>query len=529
VLVEERESGVTGSIESLLAQEVGALADLVHLQALARPKKPAFIRGEERLDHAELDELMDRIAAGLQRDGVMPGDTIAIAAATSIEYAAIFLAAARAGASVAPLPPGSTADSLAMMLADCAARHLFLDEGVAETLAAATRPIHARRVALDGSAAGQRFTDWLPDAERLAPVPFRPEGAFNVIYSSGTTGTPKGIVQSHRMRWSHAQRGTLFGYGPESVTLISTPLYSNTTLVSFLPGVCLGGTVVLMPRFDPAGYLRLAQEHRATHTMLVPVQYQRLLDHAEFDRFDLSSFRLKFCTSAPFSPELKARVLERWPGGLIEFFGMTEGGGSTMLLAHVNRDKLHTVGQPLPGNDIRILDEEGSEVPAGGVGEIVGHSPLAMMTGYHGKPEATAAAEWRDPTGKRFFRTGDLGRFDADGFLTVIGRKKDMIISGGFNVYPIDLESILAAHPAVREAAVIGAPSRRWGETPVAFVVLADESVAAAEDLRRWANERLGKTQRIAQLHIVESLPRNQIGKVLKRELRDRFRDEPLD
>jgi long-chain acyl-CoA synthetase len=279
-----------------------------------------------------------------------------------------------------------------------------------------------------------------------------------------------------------------------------------------------------MPKFDALCYLQLAERIRATHTMLVPVQYQRLMAHARFDEFDLSSFRMKFCTSAPFSAALKADVLKRWPGGLVEFYGMTEGGGTCLLEAHAHPDKLHTVGRPAPGTDMRLIDEAGCELPAGVAdtpGEVVGHSP-GMMVGYHRRPEATREAEWFDASGKRFIRTGDIGRFDADGFLILLDRRKDMIISGGFNIYPSDLEAQLREHPAVAEAAVVGVPSAQWGETPVAFVVQRAGHAEPAEALREWFNQRVGKTQRLAALHLVDELPRSAIGKVLKRELRER-------
>lgn len=293
---------------------------------------------------------------------------------------------------------------------------------------------------------------------------------FNIIYSSGTTGEPKGIVQSHGMRWAYATRAKRFGYGPDTMTLLSTPLYSNTTLVVFFPTLSFGGTVVLMPKFEAKRWLELAQQHRVTHAMLVPVQYERLLARAEFETTDLSSFRYKFCTSAPFRTEVKAEVLRRWPGGLVEFYGMTEGGGSCILEAHLHPDKLHTVGRPAPGHEIRLIDEEGREVAEGEAGEVVGRSP-GMMTGYHGRPEATREAEWFDAHGARFIRTGDVGRFDTDGFLQLVDRRKDVIISGGFNIYPSDLEATLRGHADVADVAVVGVPSRQWGETPVAFVV----------------------------------------------------------
>ena len=322
------------------------------------------------------------------------------------------------------------------------------------------------------------------------------------------------------MRWPHNHLGDPPGLGPDAVTMISTPLYSNTTLVSLLPTLAGGGTAVLMPSFDARRFLELSERTRATHAMLVPVQYRRILDVPDFDRFDLSSYRMKYATSAPFATELKAEVLRRWPGGLIEYYGMTEGGGSCALVAHQHPDKLGTVGKPMPGHDVRVIDDAGRELPRGETGELVGRS-AAMMTGYHRQPGQTAAAEWTSPAGERYIRTGDLGRIDADGFVTLIGRKKEMIISGGINIYPVDLEAVLLEHPAVREAAVIGAASAAWGETPVGFVTLSVE--VTGESLRDWANERLGKMQRLSEVRVVDELPRSAIGKVLKRELQDRL------
>jgi long-chain acyl-CoA synthetase len=370
---------------------------------------------------------------------------------------------------------------------------------------------------------GLAMQAWLAPVGQLpVPVALAPGAPFNIIYSSGTTGEPKGIVQSHGMRWAHVRRGSAYHYSPASVTVLSTPLYSNTTLVVFFPTLGFGGCVVLMPRFDAKGYLQLAQTHRATHTMLVPVQYQRLMAQPDFDNYDLSSFQVKFSTSAPFDAALKADVLRRWPGGLVEFYGMTEGGGTCILEAHAWPAKLHTVGRPAEGHDIRLIDDEGVELPPGEAGEVVGHS-AGMMTGYYGRPEKTREAEWFDPQGKRFIRTGDVGRFDADGFLTLFDRKKDMIISGGFNVYPSDLEAVLLQHAGVQEAAVVGMPSVQWGETPVAFVVRKAGDQSTAQDLLDWVSARVGKTQRLAAVHLIDELPRSAIGKVLKRELRDQL------
>jgi long-chain acyl-CoA synthetase len=454
----------------------------------------------------------------LQRDGVRPGDAIAICAHSSPRYAAVFLGALRAGVAVAPLAPSVTAEQFASMLRDSQAKLLFADAAAQPLL----QGVDTRTIALDTSIDGSALDAWLaPTGAQPAPVQLQPAWPFNIIYSSGTTGTPKGIVQSHGMRWTHVMRGATYGYGPQTVTLLSTPLYSNTTLVVFLPSIAYGGTVHLMAKFDAAAYLALAEKQRVTHTMLVPVQYQRLMARPDFDRYDLKSFHMKFCTSAPFNAALKADVLKRWPGGLVEFYGMTEGGGSCILNAHEFPDKLHTVGRPIEGHDIRLIDEQGVEVPKGEAGEVVGHS-AGMMIGYHGQPEKTREAEWYDATGKRFIRTGDIGRFDADGFLILFDRRKDMVISGGFNIYPSDLEGVLREHAAVAEVAVVGVPSEQWGETPVAYVVRKAGDGSSAAEVLQWFNQRVGKTQRLSDLHFIDELPRSAIGKVLKRELRDR-------
>ena len=511
--------------------DFNTVAALIHQHALQSPLHNALVEGSRAMPYGELDSMMDRVARALQRDGIQSGDAIAICANSSIEYAAVFLGALRAGVVVAPLAPSSTPASLARMVDDAQARLVFTDAASAELLSNVPAA-NAALVALDDSAVAKRLSDWLAapqgapnaaaDASPAVVVKVMPDWPFNIIYSSGTTGEPKGIVQSHGMRWMHVRRGNLLGYDASTVMLVSTPLYSNTTLVVFFPTLAFGGSVVLMPKFEAAAYLKLAQASHATHTMLVPVQYQRLMARPDFGEYDLSSFKFKFSTSAPFSAALKADVVARWPGALVEFYGMTEGGGSFILDAHLHPGKLHTVGRPSEGHDIRLIDEQGVEVPPGEAGEIVGHSP-GMMTGYHRQPEKTREAEWFDATGKRFIRTGDIGRFDSDGFLTLFDRKKDMIISGGFNIYPSDLESVLREHPAVLEAAVVGVPSEQWGESPVAFVVLRPDQPMPAAALLAWFNERVGKIQRASDLRLMDELPRSAIGKVLKRELRDRY------
>jgi acyl-CoA synthetase (AMP-forming)/AMP-acid ligase II len=499
----------------ILSQPFGTLPDLIAAHARERGDRTAIVHGKRGIDYSSLDRAMDAVAAALQARGVGARAAVALVGGISIEYACAFLGALRAGAVPAPIAPSSTGDQMAAMIADCGAQVLFLDATAAETLG--DRPTDIARVALDDSSAGMHFFDFARQHHQPLPVAIEPDWPFNIIYSSGTTGTPKGIVQPHKMRWAHIAPNAGFA---DAVTMIATPLYSNTTLVSFAPTLAWGGTVVLLTKFDAHQFLEAAEKNRATHAMLVPVQYQRIMELEDFDRFDLTSFQMKACTSAPFSSKLKADVLARWPGLLVEFYGMTEGGGTCVLVANQFPDKLHTVGVPVPGCDIRLIDEEGHEVAQGEPGEVVGRS-AAMMSGYHGRTEATTDAEWFDAAGNRYIRHGDIGRFDEDGFLILMDRKKDLIISGGFNIYPSDIEAELIKHPAVRDCAVVGVPSAAWGESPVGFYVPADDSLA--DELLGEVNGRLGRTQRLAALVAVASLPRSPIGKVLKRELRDRY------
>jgi acyl-CoA synthetase (AMP-forming)/AMP-acid ligase II len=503
---------------ALLAADFATLPDLVRAHAAERPGDIAVADPDSRITWGAFDALVDRIAARLQQDGVGRGSATALAGLNSVAQVAVLIATLRVGAIAGLITSTATGEQMAAMIVDSGAMHLFLDAGAAESLAGQSYGSPSA-IAMDDSAAGEALSAWMaPEGAKPSPHSIEPTDGFNIIYSSGTTGTPKGIVHSHAMRWQHIQRGVP-AYGPSAVTILSTPLYSNTTMACFLPTMGSGGASVFMKKFSALGFLELAQREAATNTMLVPVQYRRIMALPEFDRFDLSAFKMKYCTSAPFAATLKADVVKRWPGGLVEIYGLTEGGGTCLLMAHEFPDKLHTVGRPVPGHDMRVVDEEGNELPSGSVGEIVGASP-AMMTGYNNRPDATKAMHWYDAGGKLFYKHGDIGRFDEDGFLQLMDRAKDMIISGGFNIYPSDLEAVLLAVPGVVEAAVVGVPSEEWGETPVGFVVL-QGGVDTAEVLAA-ANAKVGKTQRLNRLVEVDELPRSPIGKVLKRELRDR-------
>jgi acyl-CoA synthetase (AMP-forming)/AMP-acid ligase II len=518
-----------GTIE-YLKQPFGQLAWLINAHALNQPDRIALDDGEEKLTWAEAAALVNRIAAQLQAEGLGKGQAVSILGTTTVRYALVYLAAIIAGGCAAPLTTSATPQQLAAMMADSGAGHLFIDHikwaELADSGVGLPALRHVMIDAADESAGAPFLLDWMAN-EGVAPteVVTGPEDPYNIIYSSGTTGTPKGIVHSRQMRWYQMAIGEESGLGAVGqATLLSTPMYSNTTLGIFVATMAYGGTAVLMRKFDCARWLELARQHRATHTILVPVQYQRLMDFPYFDEYDLSSLALKYCTSAPFSAELKAEVVRRMPGALIEIYSMTEGGVVCLLRADTNLDKLHTVGIPWGGSEVLTIDEQLNRLPAGEIGELVGRS-TTMMSGYQNQPQKTEEASWYDDNGERWQRMGDIGRVDKDGFVTLLGRSKDMIISGGFNIYPRDLEEALLKQPEVVDAAVIGIPSKQWGETPLGFVVAAGGVELDLPAVCARANTELGKTQRISALQQLDELPRSHIGKILKTALRQLVSD----
>lgn len=478
------------------------------------------------LTWAELVRRMNRVGSGLAALGLEPGARVATLMANDAAYVEALTGIMAAGYVAVPLNPGVADAALSAMLADAEVSAIVV---TAEHIGRLTPPPSVRAGALlcaEGSngplpEGWRAYEAWRDEQDEAAPgARLEPASLCNIIYSSGTTGTPKGIVHTHGQRLVWTQDvGSALRYHGGCRTLFITGLHSNISWVGFLSTLLVGGRLVVRRAFDPSAFLPLVETRGITNLSAVPIQYQRILEAGGFDRHDASSLRAMMCCGSPLPESVKRAWFELTPNKLIELYGTTEGVATTLDPEDAD-GRLKSVGRPLPGADIVILGADDRPVPPGDAGEVAGRSRW-MMEGYWRKPEATAEATWTDDEGRPWLRTGDIGRLDEDGFLYVFDRKKDMILSGGQNVYPADIEDVLIEHPHVAECAVIGAPDPKWGETPVAVVVLRAEAGSVdAPELKAWLNAKVGKFQRVSQVRFAESLPRNAAGKVLKRELR---------
>ncbi len=503
------------------------LPDLIRNNANSRGSVPAVRCGEQMLTWQSLSEELNRVSSAFGELGLHKGDRVAILMQNSVEMLTVMLGAINGGFVAVPLNVSVADKGICKQINDC---------GAAAVVASATHldRLDAMRAALPASI-GERMLatsverpGWLNLTEivaRASDVPpqveLSGEDPCNVIYSSGTTGLPKGIVHSHacRVAWAYDMSIAL-RYHSDAVTLITLGLYSNITWVTMLSTILTGGTMVLLPAYAEAACLRMIEECRITHAGMVPVQFQRLLAHPTFADFDLSSLHALMCCGSPLHAELKQEVVARIPGDFIELYGLTEGLVTIQSPNEAARNP-ESVGRACPGQELRILGSDDQPVAVGTAGEIVGYGRL-LMSGYLNRDAANEEATWKDEQGRRWLRTGDIGRLDKDGCLYLVDRKKDMIISGGQNIYPADIESVISQHPQVVDVAVVGVRSEQWGESPLAIVTGQGIDTAL---LVEWVNERVGKQQRIAKAVVIDELPRNPNGKVLKRDLRERFAD----
>ena len=505
-----------------------SITDAIASHAKWRGGKTALVCGDQRVTWREFDQAIAQVADGLIKGGLRKGDKVSVLMINSIEMLEIMMGTVKAGGVIVPLSVMLTDESLATMINDSDSQFIFVDKQFARVIDFIRRNLV--NISSEGFfVVGDEIEGWIDyqrwrDESTDTPPQVRltPEDDFNLIYSSGTTGTPKGIAHTHYARQQTAYILAIeFRFDLNSIAVVATPLFANGTWIMMLPSLTIGSTLVVMPQFDPKKFLDIVERERATHTFMVPTQYIVTMDVPEFDRFDLSSLKTLLSAGAPLRADTKARMLQSFGGGVFELYGLTEGI-ATRLRPEEMESKLASVGTTIFGGDIRIIDDAGSEVQRGEAGEIVGYSS-ALMRGYHKKPEETSASVWKDEAGRTYLRTGDIGKFDEDGFLYILDRKKDMILSGGVNVFPKDIEEIVARHTEVADVAVIGVPHEKWGETPLALVIKRPGSSLPAEDLTLWANERLAKHQRITGVEFCDELPRNALGKVLKKELREPY------
>lgn len=498
------------------------LPDLVRHNGQWRSRHPALVTARETLSWAEFAGRVERVANGLADEG-LAGERIGMVMENEAAAVEIIFGAMLCGAIVVPLN---------LSIADDAIETLLVD---AEIAALAASPAQCQRITPSASAlaklrlcSGERdgwqtYAAWrdaqVPEATCPSPSP---DSLCNIIYSSGTTGRPKGIshTQQARIDWTHDLAHAL-RYHSGARTLIATGIYSNISWVSMLPTVMLGGTIHLHDGFDVPAILADLESARITHMSMVPVQLQRLLEHSSFNPASFGTLQSVMCCGSPLAAGLKVQLLDLLPLAFFELYGSTEGIITT-LAPEDAPSRMGSVGLPLPGEHLAILGADNTLLGPGEPGEIVAASRFAMA-GYWRRPDATAEAQWLGSDGQVWLRSGDIGHLDADGYLTITDRKKDMIISGGQNIYPADLEAVLLAHSDVSDCAVIGVPSETWGETPLALVVAREGCGPDPATLLAWANGRLGRQQKIGAIEIREELPRNPNGKLLKRELREPY------
>lgn len=504
------------------------IPDILAQNELFLGTKPAVIVDDDTTTWSEFGGGTARVANALLNSGLEHGDRVVVLMKNSYEMVEAMFGIIRAGLVAVPLNVSIADAAIAGMVHNAEAKAILASgehvQRIERLRTELVGQIGERFISPDGQTEG--WLDYLAmrDAasSSLAGITVRPEDECNIIYSSGTTGLPKGIVHDHagREAWG-SDMAVALRYHAGARTLCNLGLFSNIVWVGMLATFFAGGTLVVSRRFAVDDCLATIEKHRVTHSTMVPLQFQKLLEHPDFDRYDLSSLDACMCCGSPLSAGLKRELAERWPGQFIELYGLTEGLVTILSPEDLLR-KTDSVGNPCPGQDLAIIGNDDELLPAGEAGEIVG-SCRFMMAGYHNNDEANEEATWMHPSGQRWLRTGDIGKLDEDGFLYLVDRKKDMIISGGQNIYPADIEAALIENDAVSEVAVIGVPHEKWGETPLAVVVLAKGESIDAEALTGWVNSRVGKQQRVVGTVFVDELPRNPNGKILKRELRTTF------
>jgi len=504
------------------------IGSLFSRHAQYRPHHLAVVFGNQRLTYIEFNKIINRLANALLGMGIQKGDKIATILPNCLEQLEVYWAAGKIGAVVVPLSTLLMEKAILSLLKDSDAVAVISNGSFIPVLKAIRSELHTvaddRYLIVDGNISNgfKDYHELKSKASDQNPkgISIQDADVFNIMYSSGTTGLPKGIVHSHYIR---AMYGTVFAGSyrmtPESVTMHAGSIVFNGAFVDLMPTIFLGATYILLERFDPKSYIDTIERECVTHVMLVPSQIITLLDTPGFTFERLKSLEMVLSLGAPLLMEHKERLNRVLPERFYELYGLTEGF-VTILDKYDYPSKPMSVGVPPPFFEMRIMDDAGNVLPAGQIGEICGKGPI-LTPGYYKRSDLTSQA-----IKDGWLHSGDMGYVDEDGFLFLVDRKKDMIISGGVNVYPRDIEEIVVQHPLVREAAVFGALHEKWGETPVAAVILNKPGSISPDDLKAWVNKRVGaKFQRLHTVVFMDDFPRNVAGKTLKREMRDAFSD----
>jgi acyl-CoA synthetase (AMP-forming)/AMP-acid ligase II len=499
------------------------LSTLISRQARHYPERVAVVFERQRLTYKAFAERVARVGNVLRSLGVRKGDRVATVLPNCLEQLEIYWACPSIGAVLVPMSPLLQEPGLVSLLRDAGAKCVVTNTALLPTVAAAAAQVGLaadRVLVTDGGQDGFGNYAALTAAAStdLAPERCEPGDPYNIMYTSGTTGSPKGIVHTHQVRAMYALLlGQALGIGSRSVVVHSGSIVFNGAFVLMMPIFYGGGRFVLARQFDAEHMIELIERERGTHIGVVPSQITAMLNAPGFDAKRLASLESIMSVGAPLLKTHKDRLNELLPGRLCEIYGLTEGFATFLDRSDAER-KAGSVGVPLGFSRMRIVREDGSECAPGEIGEITGRSPT-LMTGYFNRTDLTAEV-MRDG----WLHTGDMGYVDEEGFLYLVDRKKDMIDSGGVKIYPKDVEEVAARHPAVRDVAVFGVPDEKWGETPIAAVVLKAAGSVGADELRDWINERVAaRYQRIAAVVLMEDFPRNVAGKTLKRELREPY------
>ena len=510
--------------------EERTIPEIIHLNSRWMANKVALVCDDKQVTWSELGEIINKIGHSLLKLNLNSGDRIVLMTRNSNEMMESILGIICTSMVVVPLNISINDSAIVTMVNNCEAKAVIASDEFVDRIDSIKSQL--KTVSDDCFISINTSKSYWHDYHQLlnnadsSPVDLKvaPESECNIIYSSGTTGLPKGIVHSHSCRFAWAQGMSIsLRYDSSAKTLLSLGLYSNISWVAFLNTILVGGTMYVVTKFDAEECMQAIQEYQITHFAMVPIQYQKILTHENFSQYNLSSIKATMCCGSPLTVEMKKTIMDNLPGDFIELYGLTEGL-ITILPPEEMNEKINSVGRPYPGQELMIIDNDDNPVETGESGEIVGISAV-LMSGYLNNEKANSDATWYDKNNRKWLRTGDIGRLDDDGFLYLVDRKKDMIISGGQNIYPADIEAILSRREEIKELAVIGIDCKKWGETPIAIIVAEEKAIINVNEIMQWLNSKLGKQQRVSSIIQVQSLPRNPAGKVLKRVLRETYKE----